>query len=895
MARGMALTSGTKLGPYEIVSTLGAGGMGEVYRARDTRLERDVAIKVLPAHLSADPNLTQRLEREAKAASKLSHPHICTVHDIGHQDGVDFLIMELVEGETLEQRLMRGPLRLEQTVRFAAQIADALAKAHKQGITHRDLKPANIMLTKSGAKLMDFGLAKLERGPAPLAEALTEMTAERSKLTGEGTLVGTFQYMAPEQLEGKEADARTDIFALGEVIYETATGKPAFSGKSRASLIAAILTNDPPPISALQPMTPPTLERVVKKCLAKDPDDRWQNASDLASDLKWIADGELQTGSAPTAERSNRFKQITWMLATACVALLILTSWLALQSGREQKPLMRFGLTLPPDIRVYSDDGGPVLSPDGRRVAFVAKYKDGPIQIWMRPLSALEATPLAGTEGGTYPFWSPDGNSLGFFALGKLKRFDLSGNSVRVLCDASEGRGGAWNQEGVILFAPQPDSPLFRVSETGGTPQQVTQLGSGKSHRWPSFLPDGKHFLYTSQPGSVESSAGVFLASLYAPNGVRVLPEAIDAYVAGDYLVYARNGLLLASRFNSKQGKTEGDGTVLAEQVEATTDRNYAAFSVSQTGVLAFTPGGQRNHQLVWFDRSGKELSRLEPKGSFTEFELTTDGKRLVTNRKDASNETSLWIFDLQRGTLSKISKPKEGGSSGLWAPDGASVAYLALRSGQWQIVRKWIDGSEREELLISSPLSKYPDDWSRDGKWLVFESVSPTTKFDLYAVPVEGDHKPQPYLVTPSNEAHARISPDGHWLAYVSDESGQPEVYVQSFPATGRGKWQISTRGGDQPNWSRSGRELFFLSPEQKLMSVDIKPGRAPDPSIPKALFGISTVSTGITGARNLYVSSADGQRFLVDSVAQEAITTGVVVQLNWMAGVADQNPRGR
>jgi eukaryotic-like serine/threonine-protein kinase len=893
----MVLNSGTKLGPYEIVAPLGIGGMGEVYRARDTRLERDVAIKVLPAKVSSDSHLRQRLEREAKAVSKLSHSHICTLHDIGHQDGVDFLVMELVEGETLEHKLTRGPLPPEQTARLAAQIADALAEAHKQGITHRDLKPANIMLTKSGAKLMDFGLAKLETGLVPVADALTEMTADRTKLTEEGTIIGTLQYMAPEQLEGKEVDARTDIFALGEVIYETATGKPAFSGRSRASLIAAILMNDPPPIRALQPLTPPALERLVKKSLAKDPDDRWQNASDLASELRWIADCALQTGvAAPIAQGSNPFRKITWIVAAVCVVLII-TVWLTFQNGREQspKPLMLFGLALPPDVRVYSDDGGPVLSPDGRYLAFVAKYKDGPIQVWIRPLNALEATPLPGTEGGTYPFWSASGNSLGFFAIGKLKRFDLTGNSVRVLCDASEGRGGTWNQDGVILFAPQPDSPLFRVSENGGTPEQVTQLGDGKSHRWPSFLPDGKHFLYTSQPGPSESSAGVFLASLDAPHGVRLLSEAVNAFVAGDYLISARNGLLLASRLNLKRGKTEGDGTVLAEQVESITDRNYAAFSISQTGVLAFTPGGRRSHQLVWFNRLGKELNRLEPGGSFAEFELTADGKRLVTNRKDASNQTSLWIFDLQRGTLSKISRPNEDSSSGLWAPDAASVAYLTSRSGQWQIIRKWIGGSERQEVLVSSPLSKYPDDWSRDGKWLVFESVSPTTKFDLYAVAVEGEHKPQPYLVTPSNEAHARISPDGHWLAYVSDESGQPEVYVQSFPATGKGKWQISTQGGDQPAWSGNGRELFFLSPEQRLMSVDIKPGAVPEPGMPKALFGISTVSTGITGARNVYVPSHDGQRFLVDSVAQETTRTGVVVQLNWVTGVTNQNARTR
>ena len=441
----MALTSGTRLGPYEIVSPLGAGGMGEVYRARDTRLERDVAIKVLPANLSSDPSLRQRLEREAKAISKLSHPHICTLHDIGHQGGVDFLVMELVEGETLEHRLANGPLRPEQTIHIAVQMADALAKAHKLGIVHRDLKPSNIMLTKTGAKLMDFGLAK-ESARAPLAAAMTEMTADRTKLTVEGAIIGTFQYMAPEQLEGKEADARSDIFALGEVIYEMATGKPAFSGKSRASLIAAILRVDPPPITTVQPLAPTALERITKKCLAKDPDDRWQCARDLASELNWIAEGATAAGEAgrvPAGRR--RWERASWLLATTFFLLAVAAGAAWWQATHRRAFSMYFHTPVP----FAANDLA--LSPDGRTLTMVAySTQASNYVLWTYEVGGRRTTSLDGTQGASYPFWSPNGRFIGFFADGKLKKVDVSGGQVQVLCDAPNGRGGAWNRDGVI-------------------------------------------------------------------------------------------------------------------------------------------------------------------------------------------------------------------------------------------------------------------------------------------------------------------------------------------------------------------------------------------------------------------------------------------------------------
>jgi len=550
----MTLASGTKLGPYEIQSPLGAGGMGEVYRARDTRLDRDVAVKVLPTNLSSDPSLRQRLEREAKAVSKLAHPHICTLHDIGHQDGVDFLVMELVEGETLEHRLIKGPLPLEQTLRFSAQIADALAKAHKMGITHRDLKPSNVMLAKTGAKLMDFGLAK-QSGLAPLATALTEMTMEQAKLTSEGMLVGTFQYMAPEQLEGKEADSRTDIFALGEVMSEMATGKPAFSGKSRASLIAAILTTEPQPITQLQPLTPPALERVVEKCLAKDPDERWQSASDLAAELDWIAEGASATSVPATA--IGRTQRERWMWALAVLLFLAGLTTVYFRTS-PNLPLPTWSYIVAPEKTSFAYFAGPVaVSHDGRKLAFAATTSEGRDVVWVRPLGEPNAKALSGTDGASYPFWSGDDRSIGFFAGGKLKTIDAAGGPVVTICDAAGARGGTWNQSGVILFATTW-SGIYRVPSSGGAPAEITKPDSSRkqlSHRWPYFLPDGRHYFYLAANfagGNIET-ASVYLSSIDSGQ-TKLLFHARSniAYTSG-YVLYVRDRTLVAQAFDEKQ------------------------------------------------------------------------------------------------------------------------------------------------------------------------------------------------------------------------------------------------------------------------------------------------------------------------------------------------------
>ena len=584
----MRLQTGTRLGPYEILAPLGSGGMGEVYRARDTRLDRAVAVKVLPSHLSQSHDAHQRFEREARAVSSLNHPHICTLHDVGRHEGIAFLVMEYIEGETLVARLDRGPLPSGELLRYAIQIADALDKAHRQGVVHRDLKPGNIMLTKSGAKLLDFGLAKSIGGAVAVAPGLTASPTVSTPLTAEGSILGTFQYMAPEQLEGQEADARSDIFAFGAVLYEMATGRRAFQGKSPSSVIAAILHLDPPSIATLQPLSPPALERVVNRCLAKDPDERWQTARDLGFELQWIA----QTGSQPgvpaaAASQKRTRERLLWLLAVVLLGAAGAALGLNWRRADSIEPRAIRAFVPAPDrttFRLISLGAGPVaVSPDGSRLVFSARKENGVELLWVRPLDSVVATPLAGTEGASYPFWSPDGRNIGFFANGKLKRIDADGGAALSLCDAVSARGGTWSPEGIILFAPLQASGLFRVPADGGAPVQVTKLNEERwegSHRWPQFLPDGRKFIYYSRkPTGVEEGRSVIASSLDGGDARIILRADSNAVYASGHLLFMRETTLMAQPFRPDDLMLNGDAFPVADQVQLDMSFSRGIFS----------------------------------------------------------------------------------------------------------------------------------------------------------------------------------------------------------------------------------------------------------------------------------------------------------------------------
>lgn len=875
----MTLTSGTKLGPYEIQSPLGAGGMGEVYRARDTRLDRDVAIKVLPANLSSDPSLRQRLEREAKAVSRLSHPHICTLHDIGHQDGVDFLVMELVEGETLEQRLIKGSLPPDQTLRYAAQVADALAKAHKLGIVHRDLKPSNIMLTKTGAKLMDFGLAK-ESGPAPLATALTEMTMEQAKLTSQGTVVGTFQYMAPEQLEGKEIDGRADIFALGELMYEMATGKPAFAGKSRASLIAAILTSEPPPISATQPLTPPALERVVKKCLAKDPDERWQSASDLAAELKWIAEGGVRSGEAQRAPIGGaKAQRVSWLLAAVFFLLALVGGAAWWTSSHRHLPAMYFHASVPFAAHDVA------MSPDGRTLAMVAySAPANNYMLWTYEVGSRRTTLLDGTHGAGYPFWSPDGKSIGYFAEGKLRKVAVAGGQVEVLCDAPNGRGGAWNRDGTIIFAADALGALLRVSSSGGTPQELTKLDTSRSeagHRWPMFLPDGRHFIYLAANFSGRPGINaIFLGSLDSTEKRLLVSTSANAsYSDPGYLLYLRDNTLVAQSFDPKNFTLSGEPHTLNDEVLYFPQVYRAVFSVSGPEMLVTQTGkGVYLSQLTWFDRSGKQVGTIGKPAWYNNVELSPDGRRVATDQTDQDGRNvDVWVLDPARDATTRLTFDPALDMTPVWSPDGKQIVFSSNRSLRFRFYQKNADGSGSEQEIADGGVDAFNSlDWSRNGKYIL---VRRNNELWYLTWP---ERELKPLIQVKWVVRGAQFSPDGRWVAYASNESGSMEVYVTSFPS-GNGKWQVSTGGGQEPRWRKDGKELFFLSRDSKMMAAPVSTGASFEAGTPVSLF--QTRRRQPISSQDLlsYDVSADGQRFLIATQVDEANTAPLSVLLNW------------
>ena len=885
----MALGPGVRLGPYEVTALLGAGGMGRVYKAVDTRLDRTVAIKVLPDHVASDPQSQQRFEREAKSLAALSHSHICPVFDVGHQDGTDFLVMEFLDGETLEQRLARGAIPLGQALQVAIEIADALAAAHRVGIVHRDLKPGNIMLTRAGAKLLDFGLAKTHAPAA--AGSLSMLPTTPPGLTQQGAILGTFQYMAPEQLEGHEADARTDIFAFGAIVYEMVTGKKAFDGKSQASLIAAILGADPPSLSTLVPVAPLELDRLVKACLAKEPAERWQTARDLIRELNWIR--ETAGRSRPSGSEVEPPWRRGWVIGgSAIVAALILAAALvpAIAHLREapstQPPEMRFEIVTEPRF-----DDTVVISPDGKLLAFDG-LADNKWQLWVRPIDSLTARPIPGTDGAIYPFWSPDSRSLGFFADGKLKRISISGGPAQTLASAPEPRGGSWGPDGTIVFAPVLTGPLYGVPASGGETKAATSLQAGQvSHRFPSLLPDGRHVLYLTQTRGLAD--GVSISALDGSLDKRLVDAASGAvYASPGILLFRRQQALVAQRFDPQALTVVGDSFPVADVAGTGPNAGSIAASSSNSGTVVFRArteqGGAR--QLIWFDRSGRNLGVVGAAalGTINVPDVSPAGDRVAVHMTTNGN-IDVWVVDLARGFRSRLTTDAQADQSPVWSPDGSQIIFSSTRAGSFDLYRTSSLGNGPEELLLENPGTTTPTSWSSDGRSLLYSQLNAASGFDLYVLPLVGDRKPVVVANRTYDEENGQFSKDMRWIAYESNESGKFEVFVQPYPGGGA-KWQISTNGGRAPRWRADGRELFYVTPDGTLMGVPLRvsaDGSRIESSIPVPLVrGQISVTSRTTATRGQYAASPDGQRFLLVVPLAEA-PAPITVILNWAAAL--------
>ena len=878
----MTLAPGTRLGPHEIIAAIGAGGMGEVYRAKDTRLGREVAIKVLPAHLSANSEIRARFEREAHAVSALNHPNICVLHDVGHQDGVDYLVLELVEGETLAQRLGRGPLPPELLLKTAIEIADALERAHKSGIVHRDLKPGNVMLTKSGAKLMDFGLARAT-GLGPTTSDLTSSPTVTRPLTTEGTLVGTFQYMSPEQLEGREADARSDLWAFGATLYEMATGRKAFEGRSQASLIAAILEREPAPIAEIAPLSPPGLDRLVRACLAKDPEQRLQTAHDAKLQLQWITEGGSQAGvPAPIAARRRSREALAWGLAAAAfVAAAVLggMQW-ALRSKPAQ--VMRFQAGLPPKV---TNASWPRVSPDARLLAFLASDSSGTRRIWLRPLDAFAAYPLPGAENPGRPFWSPDGRSLAYFSEGKLRRITVGGGPAVTIGEAP-GADGSWGRD-FILFDATANESLRAIPVGGGDLRPASRIdrSNGETgNSWPCFLPDGRHFLYVGYVGG--GGAGFIKVGTIGSLESRTLgrTDGRVEYAPPGYLVFTREGTLMAQRFDLGRLRVSGEAVPIGERVTA--GLTSGEFSVSSRGVLAYHTTGSSRSRLVWLDRKGMVLDESCPPNLYTDIALSPDERQVaVSVLEESGTRADLWIRDFARGIMTRLTFSGAAAVWPAWSPDGERIAYAANPGGEYRTYVLSLSGrGEIDSLEHRHGTNEGPTDWAPDGRSLLIARSDPRTSWDIDVQSLDGDRAARTVLGTSFTERQSQFSPDGQWVAYSSDESGRREVYLMAFPGPGR-KLQVSTGGGTQPQWRADGRELYYRGPDQSVMSVPIQTGPTLGIGTPEKLFSVTLFEPGFVQTR--FAASGDGRRFLVVTPVQAARDEGFSVVANFTADI--------
>jgi len=904
-----SLTPNTVIAHYRLLAPLGAGGMGEVYLAEDTKLGRKVALKLLPAEFTQDAERVRRFEQEARAASALNHPNILTIFEIGEANGARYIATEYIDGQTLRERLNGDRLSPPAALDIASQIAAALTAAHEAGIVHRDIKPENVMLRRDGiVKVLDFGLAKLtEQKPAAVDSQAPTIAKTH---TDPGTVLGTVGYMSPEQVRGQEADHRADIFSFGVILYEMLSGRRAFGGDSAVEVMNAVLNEEPPEICETNAKISSALEKIVRRCLEKKPGRRFQSASDLGFALEALSlpgsSGAQRTEMAPDASawlKRSGWRERILMIVAGVLALALLAFGVAhFRRPATEAGTMRLFVN-PPEKATRFDR--PTISPDGRTLAFVATV-EGKTQLWERPLDSATATPL--TEIGTRepPFWSPDSRFIGFIDNNKLKKIALAGGAPETLCDSVGGfNGGAWNCEGVILLGAGPFG-IMRISAGGGAMTAVTTVDSsrgGVSHIAPVFLPDGRHFIFfkvTSDP----ATRGAYLASLDGGEPKLLLPldnpvvgVAANPRVGNEvYLVYRRQGALLAQSFDFSRKRLVGEPLRLAPQVKIATRilmANYVQASLSANGALVLIEGntneqgalGNEYQQLTWFDRAGKKLETVGRAGYYLVPRLSPDGKRLAVGRMvPPTGNPDIYLFDLAGGREQQFTSDSAYDGYPFWAPDGSRIVWTSFREGVGNLYQKAANGAEPDKLLLRSDFPKFAIDWSEDKRFILYREIVPQTKADLWVLSLE-DNKSWAWLKTNFNEEVGRFSPDGKWIAYSTDDLGRPEIYLQAFapgaPASG-GRWQLSTKGGTIPLWRRDGRELYYFSLDYKLMAVDVTLGAEPKYGTPKELFALSSIRASPNAS---FAVTRDGQQFLFVTSAEEASLTPFTVVLNWMA----------
>jgi eukaryotic-like serine/threonine-protein kinase len=876
----MALAIGTRIGPYEIVGALGAGGMGEVYRAHDTRLVRDVALKLLPPDITRDPERVKRFEREARCASSLSHPAIVAIYELGYEMAQPYISMELVEGQDLRELIVSGPLPIRRALQIAAQVADGLAKAHDAGIVHRDLKPANLMVSSDGfAKILDFGLARLVNAE----EETPSITETAVQATTPGTVLGTVGYMSPEQASGRAADSRSDQFSFGLVLYEMLTGRRAFVRATAVETLSAIIRDEPAPIEQIAPAVPVPVRWIVERCLAKAPIDRYASTRDLARDLASARDhvseltrtGGVDIATPPRATVGAR-ERLAWLLVAALVLAIGATLLRRADAPAGVMRPVRFTITPPDQVGFFSSvvTSPFAVSPDGRHLAFLGVGAAGHRQLWLRPFDSLVSRPIAGTEGATGPFWAPDGSSVGFFADGRLKRVPVAGGDPATICDARGGAGATWNRDGIIVFAPSVDAGLFRVNAAGGAPASLTTLDPAheeSGHMWPVFLPDGRHFVYRIMG---RDQSGTYVGSLDSPERKRISAEGSTlGFALPEYLVFVRDRTLMAQRLDLVRLELTGEPTRIAEGIE--TIGPSSAFAVSPAGVLTYWTGVRHVTQPTWTERDGTSAGAVGPPDAYEHIALSPDGRQIAVDK--FGTEAGIWLIDGARGTVIRTTVAAKFESAPVWSPDARSFAFAAARDTPPNLYMKRI-GEPGDERLTRNTIQSFPQSWSPDGRFIAFLMVSPTTGEDIWLLPLAGDRKPTPLIQTPFNERQARISPDGRWLAYSSTESGAIAVYVTRFPQPS-GKWRVSTGGGEFPIWRRDGRELFYVASDGKLMAVPVNGAGAEfDSGAPAALFEPRAATNDDVGAGSFYDVAPD-RRFIINVVVERTSPPATVL----------------